>query len=80
MKFENYEVVGFEPAIRGARNPMNSWSRSDSYPASLTENEEFHLGEKDLNLLQRLIKGGPEHRKFMRYIDVYVDITAPFYW
>ena len=80
MKFERTDVWGFEHAIRGMRNPMNSWDRSDS---------EFHagynhlgivLGKNDLDLAQRLINGGTEHRKFMRQIMVSVDITAPMYW
>lgn len=77
MKFENTEVWGFEHAIRGARNPMNSWSRSDSaYDAE----GNYILGENDLGLAQRLIRAGNEHRKFMRQIFVSVDITAPLYW
>lgn len=79
MKFENTEVWGFEHAVRGMRNPMNSWDKSDS---------EFHfedypdaiLGKEDLALMQKLIKAGSEHRKFMRQIFVSVDITAPLYW
>ena len=78
MKFTNTEVWGFEHAIRGARNPMNSWNKSDS---EFYENSyDTVLGENDLDLLQRLIKAGPEHRKFMRQIMVSVDITAPQYW
>lgn len=88
MKFENTDVWGFEHAIRGARNPMNSWAKSDSYyekgvdPFSLEEwvATEITIGDNDLNLLQRLIRGGSEHRKFMRQIMVSVDITAPLYW
>ena len=77
MKFENTEVWGFEHAIRGARNPMNSWSRSDStYDAE----GNYILGENDLGLAQRLIRAGSEHRKFLRQIFVSVDITAPLYW
>ena len=85
MKFEKTEVWGFEHAIRGARNPMNSWDKSDSIwikvalsdgPAEL----KYVIGSNDMNLLQRLIKAGPEHRKFMRQIMVSVDITAPLYW
>lgn len=78
MIFSETEVWGFYHAVRGARNPMNSWDKMDS---------EFYedgstpiLGNNDLNLLQRLIKAGPEHRKFMRQIMVSVDITAPLYW
>ena len=79
MKFENTEVWGFKHAIRGARNPMNSWDRSDSWFSSDTS-RGFELGLNDMNLLQRLVKAGPEHRKFMRQIMVSVDITAPLYW
>ena len=79
MKFEKTDVWGFEHAIRGARNPMNSWSRSDSWFSSDTS-RGFELGPNDLDLLQRLIKAGPEHRKFMRQIMVSVDITAPLYF
>lgn len=88
MKFENTEVWGFEHAIRGMRNPMNSWDKSDSFwedykcirfgDKECTKN--FIIGENDLKLAQKLIKGGSEHRKFMRQIFVSVDITAPLYW
>ena len=71
IKFEKTEVWGFDHAIRGMRNPLNSWEHSDS---------NYILGPKDLELCQRLIKGGPEHRKFLRQIIVSVDITAPLYW
>lgn len=87
MKFENTDVWGFEHAIRGMRNPMNSWSRSDSMNCFLDDcvecNHEHYcyiIGENDMNLAQRLIKGGSEHRKFLRQIFVSVDITAPLYW
>ena len=88
MKFENTDVWGFEHAIRGARNPMNSWAKSDSYyekgvdPFSLEEwvATEITIGDNDLNLLQRLIRGGSEHRKYLRQVFVSVDITAPLYW
>lgn len=85
MIFSNTEVWGFEHAIRGARNPMNSWGKSDSKwvdIAPLYEPAEFKyiIGSNDMALLQRLIKAGPEHRKFMRQIMVSVDITAPQYW
>ena len=92
MKFEKTDVWGFKHAIRGARNPMNSWNKSDSGYAikdyELHDGEEkiiydknkFGIGSKDIDLMQRLIKGGPEHRKFMRQIIVSVDITAPLYW
>lgn len=76
MKFEKTEVFNFEGAIRGMRNPMNSWDKSDS----VFDRYTCHIGEKDMNLAQRLIKGGAEHRKYLRQIFVSVDITAPLYW
>lgn len=78
MKFECTNVYGFEAAFRGMRNPMESWSKSDSYTD--ISKHEFVVGEKDLELARRLIKGGTEHRKFLRMIGVTVDITAPLYW
>ena len=88
MKFENTDVWGFRHAIRGMRNPLNSWDKSDSYyekgtdPFSLEEwvATEITIGDNDLDLMQRLIKGGSEHRKYLRQIMVSVDITAPLYW
>ena len=79
MKFEHTEVWGFEHAIRGARNPMNSWAKSDSEYSGKYYND-YKIGPNDMDLLQRLVKAGPEHRKFMRQIMVSVDITAPLYW
>lgn len=89
MKFENTEVWGFEHAIRGMRNPLESWSKSDSKYIDI-ESEEgielqskgiyYKIGKNDLELMQKLIKAGSEHRKFMRQILVSVDITAPLYW
>ena len=79
MKFALTEVWGFEHAIRGMRNPLESWNKSDSLFKSPIQCFSV-LGENDLNLMQRLIKAGPEHRKFMRQIFVSVDITAPLYW
>ena len=77
MKFENTWVGNLEGAIRGMRNPLASWDKSDSK----WNEESFIIGEKDIELAQRLIKAGPEHRKFLRQIFVSVDITAPlFYW
>ena len=78
MNFTNTDVWGFAHAVRGARNPMNSWHKMDS--EFYEDSYDTVLGENDLDLLQRLIKGGPEHRKFMRQIMVSVDITAPLYW
>lgn len=87
IKVENTIVYGFEEAIRGMRNPMNSWNKSDSYKTYI-ENEqtgqradfEFFVGDEDLKLMQKLVKAGTDHRKFMRMIVVYVDVTAPLYW
>ena len=85
MKFENTEVWGFEHAIRGMRNPLESWNKSDSIILmEQDENKNFRevvkIGKNDLDLMLRLIKAGSEHRKFMRQIFVSVDITAPLYW
>lgn len=77
IKVENIDVTGFEPAIRGMRNPMNSWDRSDSYHETFGH---FIIGQNDLDLMRRLYKGGSEHRKYLRMITVYMDITAPLYW
>lgn len=81
MKFDKTEVWGFEHAIRGMRNPMNSWKYSDSYWGN-DEGclESYIIGEKDLELAQKLIKAGSEHRKFLRQIFISTDITAPLYW
>lgn len=91
IKFDYTQVMNMENAIRGMRNPLNSWAKSDSYTCeSLNCKEcedftkdnciEFKLGETDLNLALRLINAGTDHRKFMRQIFVSVDITAPLYW
>lgn len=102
IKFENTEVMGWEAAIRGMRNPMNSWEKSDSgycflskLPGSMAchtckenrntcgkhkKEKDFIIGPNDLDLMKRLVKAGTDHRKFMRMITVYVDITAPLYW
>ena len=77
IKIENYEVVGWEHAIRGMRNPKNSWDRSDS---EFNECGEGYIGPNDYDLMMRLAKGGPVHAKYRRMITVYVDITAPLYW
>ena len=76
IKFDKTCVMNFENAMRGARNPLNSWDRSDSR----MENGEFIFGENDLDLARRLAKSGSDHRKFVRQIFVSVDITAPIYW
>ncbi|ABX43764.1 hypothetical protein [Lachnoclostridium phytofermentans] len=73
----NTSVMNMENAIRGARNPMNSWARMDSY---YNDAHEYVLGENDLNLAKRLCGAGSDHRKFIRQILVSVDITAPMYW
>lgn len=100
LKIENTEVVGFEAAIRGMRNPMNSWEKSDSYPAvdcgkcgkieregvckkedrDCTGFECYEIGPNDYDLMTRLRNAGTDHRKFMRMIVVYLDVTAPLYW
>lgn len=97
LKIENTEVVGWEAAIRGMRNPKNSWEKSDSgicfdtiachtcradrnHCKSRMENKEFVVGYDDMNLMTRLRNAGTDHRKFMRMIAVYLDITAPLYW
>ncbi len=77
IKLERTSVMNLENAIRGARNPMNSWSRMDSY---YDEDGNFVLGENDLGLAQKLRKAGSDHRKYVRQIFVSVDITAPLYW
>lgn len=77
IKIERTSVMNFENAIRGARNPMNSWDRMDSH----TEPDgTFVFGENDLSLAKRLCKAGTDHRKFIRQIFVSVDLTAPIYW
>ena len=76
IKIENIDVYGWEAAIRGARNPMNSWDRMDSG----YNNGEFEIGENDYKLLKNLTIAGPEHRKWNRMITVTMDITAPLYW
>ena len=77
LKVEHGSVMNLENAIRGARNPLNSWARSDS---GYDENGNYILGANDLDLAKRLCSAGSDHRKFMRQILVCVDITAPMYW
>lgn len=79
IKFENTEVFNLEGAIRGMRNPLNSWDKSDSN-FTPWDDTYFTIGANDLDLMRRLIKCGSDHRKFMRQILVSVDITAPLYW
>ena len=83
IKIEKTDIYGWDPAIRGMRNPLNSWDRSDSgyyTDESFVGIPYFKVGGNDLDLMKRLIKGGTEHRKFLRMINVTVDITAPLYW
>ena len=77
IRFERTSVMNLENAMRGARNPLNSWARSDSY---YDENHNYVLGPNDLDLAKRLRKAGSDHRKFLRQVMVSVDITAPIYW
>ena len=77
IKTEKTSVMNFENAMRGARNPMNSWNRMDS---TYDENGKYVLGPNDLDLAKRLCKAGSAHRKFLRQIFVSVDVTAPIYW
>ena len=87
IKFEHTEVVGWEHAIRGMRNPLESWEKSDTKVINPREvdfetfmNTDTSIGPNDLNLMMKLRNAGTDHRKFMRMITVYVDITAPLYW
>ena len=91
IKIEETETYGWEAAIRGMRNPMNSWDKSDSGyhndpiydktdPRFIHDNPIFNVGPNDLDLMRRLCAAGSDHRKFMRMIVVYCDITAPLYW
>lgn len=77
LKIENPSVEGWIPALRGMRNPMNSWDKADTQHY---EYQHFELGSNDRSLMERLVKAGTDHRKFMRMIVVYVDVTAPLYW
>ena len=77
LKIERISVMNFENAIRGARNPLNSWARMDS---SYDDKGNYVLGENDLALAMKLAKAGSDHRKFLRQIFVSMDITAPLYW
>lgn len=88
IKIENEEVLGWEQAIRGMRNPMNSWDKSDSgvvfedgeYEGIEYHNAYYRIGVNDLQLMAKLRNAGTDHRKYMRMITVYLDITAPLYW
>lgn len=77
LKLERTSVMNFENAIRGARNPMNSWAKSDS---AYDDKGNYILGENDLALARKLCRAGSDHRKFVRQIFVSADITAPLYW
>ena len=77
IAIERVSVMNFDNAIRGARNPMNSWGKMDSF---YDEKGNYILGENDLDLAKRLARAGSDHRKFIRQIFVSVDITAPLYW
>ena len=77
LKLERTSVMNLENAIRGARNPMNSWAKSDS---AYDDKGNYILGENDLALARKLCRAGSDHRKFVRQILVSVDITAPLYW
>lgn len=76
LKCERTAVMNLENALRGMRNPMNSWAKSDSY----YDGDEYVIGEADLDLAERLAKSGTDHRKYLRMIFVSVDVTGPLYW
>ena len=76
LKCERTAVMNLENALRGMRNPMNSWAKSDSH----YDGDEYVIGEADLDLAERLAKSGTDHRKYLRMIFVSVDVTAPLYW
>ena len=80
IKIENTDVNGWQAAIRGARNPMNSWDKMDSEWDGFGEADGYSVGDNDLKLLKNLAHAGPDHGKFLRMITVSLDITAPLYW
>ena len=80
LKIENTEVLGWQAAIRGMRNPMNSWEKSDSWWDGFGEADGYTIGENDHELMLRLARGGSVHAKYRRMIVVTCDITAPLYW
>lgn len=81
IKIENIDVYGWEAAIRGMRNPMNSWDKSDSkYEMHIDDEWHYDIGENDLALMKKLSAAGNDHAKFLRMINVTMDITAPLYW
>ena len=80
IKVENIETFGLCGAMRGMRNPLNSWDKADTTVYQGHDKEFVNIGVNDLNLATRLIKAGTEHRKFLRMIHVQMDVTAPLYW
>lgn len=82
IKIENTDVYGFEAAIRGMRNPKNSWDKSDSRFDLMVDDDkpEWFVGEKDVELMKSLSKAGTDHSKYLRFVTVTADITAPLYW
>lgn len=80
IQIEHTEAVGWESAIRGMRNPLNSWDKSDSEWNGFGTADGFEVGPNDLSLMKKLVKAGSDHSKFMRMLVVYCDITAPLYW
>ena len=80
IKVENIETFGLYGAMRGMRNPLNSWDKADTTVYQGHDKEFVNIGVNDLNLATRLIKAGTEHRKFLRMIHVQMDVTAPLYW
>ena len=80
IKVENIEIFGLDGAMRGMRNPLNSWDKADTTVYQGHDKEFVNIGVNDLNLATRLIKAGTEHRKFLRMIHVQMDVTAPLYW
>ena len=79
LSIENIDIYGWEAAIRGMRNPKNSWDKSDSY-VDAPYYDEYVVGKNDLKLMKTLAKAGTDHGKFLRMINVTMDITAPLYW
>ena len=80
IKIEYTEVFGWSAAIRGMRNPMNSWEKSDSFEFYSYDEGNPYIGNNDKKLMRNLAKTGDDHGKVIRYLDVFVDITAPLYW
>ena len=80
IKIENIETTGWGPAIRGMRNPMNSWEKSDSLLCGAIDCPDLIIGKNDLELMMRLATAGSTHAKYRRMIVAYMDVTAPLYW